>query len=296
MKKYKLIKEYPGSPKLGYEIEGDEFESDSTFSVIECHKYPEYWEEIVEYPIGTRVHNSLTNVIYTKKKDGWYRPAEKTAYTDKMISSKKYITILDESKKVVQKDYEILSLSHFTKTHRILTAKSEIIAWKNGNGQSIWNIHSVKRLSDGEIFTIGDKVIHTNNVKNKLGIILDFRILSNGIWFKTDNYDVPMCYIHSKESKPLFTTEDGVDMYDSDTYYTVNFARNYPCNKIDIGIIRKGFVKNMSYKYFSTKEAAKKYIEWNQPKYSLKDIEKAFEHYQYRYKETIIRNLKNNMK
>lgn len=44
---------------------------------------------------------------------------------------------------------------------------------------------------------------------------------------------------------------------------------------IDVGIIRKSFVKNMSYKYFSTKEAAEKYLAYNKPQYSLNDINEA---------------------
>lgn len=41
MKKYKLIKEYPGSPGLGYIT--------SSENLIRLYReYPEFWEEIVE--------------------------------------------------------------------------------------------------------------------------------------------------------------------------------------------------------------------------------------------------------
>lgn len=57
----------------------------------------EFWEEVVEYPIGTEVYNSQTNTTYTKKENGWYKPAEKTAYTDEIIRDRKHITVISKS-------------------------------------------------------------------------------------------------------------------------------------------------------------------------------------------------------
>lgn len=59
MRKFRLIKEYPGSPKLGTIVEKDErygshiykyIESNSNFGVLKYHveDNPEYWEEIKE--------------------------------------------------------------------------------------------------------------------------------------------------------------------------------------------------------------------------------------------------------
>ena len=59
MKKFRLIREYPGSPKLGTIVEKDErygshiykyIESNSNFGVLKYHVEgnPEYWEEIKE--------------------------------------------------------------------------------------------------------------------------------------------------------------------------------------------------------------------------------------------------------
>lgn len=54
--KYKLIKCYPGSPKLGYITNFDENEEDwNTENLIippDCTDYPEFWEEVKE-PIFT---------------------------------------------------------------------------------------------------------------------------------------------------------------------------------------------------------------------------------------------------
>lgn len=60
MKKFKLIKKYPGSPKLGLEIHdnGPFWESDFAIKSVELfhinniifqpENYPEFWEEVVE--------------------------------------------------------------------------------------------------------------------------------------------------------------------------------------------------------------------------------------------------------
>ena len=63
MKKFKLIKKYPGSPELGT-ISGIVGDS-SLFK-----DNPEFWEELTEYPIGTKVRDIETNFIYTKGKGG----------------------------------------------------------------------------------------------------------------------------------------------------------------------------------------------------------------------------------
>ena len=56
MKKYKLIKEYPGSPKLGEEVE--EYNNGYRYIISDLfdyyylsrfiEKYPEFWQEIKE--------------------------------------------------------------------------------------------------------------------------------------------------------------------------------------------------------------------------------------------------------
>lgn len=48
----------------------------------------------ISYPVGTKVFNSNTKNIYTKKEDGWYKKPEKTAYTDKDISNLTFLSII----------------------------------------------------------------------------------------------------------------------------------------------------------------------------------------------------------
>jgi len=104
--KFKLIREYPGSPKIGTiatyrNNHGDYIPDDPYHQPIPHTKvefYPEFWEEIIEYPIGTKVFNSQTKTTYTKKEDGWHRPSELTSYTDEQIAQSKHINIMEDVK------------------------------------------------------------------------------------------------------------------------------------------------------------------------------------------------------
>jgi hypothetical protein len=167
MKKYRLIKEYPGSPRLGTTVK--RIDNSTMYKTIEDIGYPflsitienqpEFWEEIVE------------------------------------------------------KDYEILEY----KTESGLTLKAPFLE----DSEHFYinqrcKIHSIKRLSDGEIFTIGDKVNHplfsgngiiksfrTNTINNNL-----MRIKVNFIK-KYEDSDDSVCFLKhlSKIKQPLFTTE-----------------------------------------------------------------------------------------
>lgn len=230
MKVYKLIKEYPNCGyKLGKSIETDIIWINNQKAYLK--DYPEFWQEVIEYPIGTKVHNSLTNNIYTKKEDGWYRPAEKTAYTDEMIGSRKHLTVLGNSEEVVEKDYEILSVKSVPLGSIWTCVKNSTfgISYKGDvfycSGGAIrgfqvledlnkgrYSIYSVKRISDGEVFTVGDlcnPIREYSYNKHKITII-EFcksgylRIGSRNYYIGINNIE------HSK--KPLFTTDDGVDI------------------------------------------------------------------------------------
>ena len=246
MKKYKLIKEYPGSPKLGteiikstiygasstkvvhtYMIKGDE-----TFKLNNPKDYPEFWQEIVE------------------------------------------------------KDYKILS--YITKSNAIWKLYDSICnTWCNDINSQIFSfdclmnnykvqIHSIKRLSDGKIFTIGDKIFPNNK-------IYKFELKDNNlkIWHCDISFSTPIIEGPSgqpgncswvegisnvqKIKQPLFTTEDGVDIFEGDKYYPV-------CNYYNLHnacIYPSG---HKMYKLFSTKEKAKEYILMNKPCLSYNDI------------------------
>ena len=69
--KYKLIKCYPGSPKLGYITNFDENEEDwNTENLIippDCTDYPEFWEKVKEYNFEIiQIRNKNTRSIFNR--------------------------------------------------------------------------------------------------------------------------------------------------------------------------------------------------------------------------------------
>lgn len=73
-----------------------------------------------------------------------------------------------------------------------------------------------------------------------------------------------------EEKQPLFITEDDKEIFEEDIYY---FIKRNSVDIVNDGYAKKGHYcgKNIEdYVYFSTKEAAEKWIDENKPKYSLK--------------------------
>ncbi len=295
MKKYKLIKEYDGSPKLGtiivetmiignnpkfrtFTISGHDKNCDmGKFRLDNPEISPEFWEEVVEYPIGTKAKDNRINKTFTKEVDGWYT-SSRTGHTDKSISNAKHIKVLEE---VIEKDYEILSLKcledneifyNRNETYKFLFNQLEYNL-KNG-----YIIHSVKRLSDGEAFTVGDIITYGKNTHGERLKIEEFKINNNKLFIKFDSDPMYFndfgCKNFQHYKKPLFTTEDGVDIFEGDNVhwvcdeFTYFFTRNV--DKTRCNLITSG--KHGLFKIFSTKEAAENFIILNKPCLSINDI------------------------
>lgn len=238
-KKYKLIKEYPGSLKLGTIIQKQtEFSSNYMYK-IGCNlfqsgvnspkDYPEFWEEVVE------------------------------------------------------KDFEILQMKNSNGNFYSLFENEELSRYERENH----TIHSVKRLSDGEIFTVGDKVKRPF-FKNPFKIN-HIHIAGDMVWLHSRPFVEGTCshildentplYEASKYKKPLFTTEDGVDIYDRETKVFELFTKTYYLNsKIPFYITNIGMNKNLDMLtlLFSTKEAAEEYILMNKPCLSINDFSLSY--------------------
>lgn len=122
-------------------------------------------------------------------------------------------------------------------------------------------IYQVKRLSDEEIFSIGDE---TNQ-----GIIIQFIINDNYIYVKVKdgkNYTYTLRSLQNKKQL-LFLTEDGIKKYVGDTMYSVNEFNNWTIWNVtltdsDISPI----------KWWSSEKAAQEYILLNKPCLSVNDV------------------------
>ena len=87
-----------------------------------------------------------------------------------------------------------------------------------------------------------------------------------GIW-----KEVSLEQYMAQFKKKLFTTEDGVDIFEGDSYYFVNKRTLSHVNKNNVANDINGG-NNISFVYFSTEQKAKEYIDMNLPKYSEKDV------------------------
>jgi len=253
MKKYKLIKSYPGSPEVGsIAYTSKNTLADAHYNYIigedgpfQCSwipkKYvdnnPEYWEEILEKDYEIL---SFGYIGYSE---------EKSPYT-----------VLN---KQIKGDYHLGYLSF---TEEMLLQRNQCF------------IHSVKRLSDGEIFTLGDIVQHKNRLEDEslpdIGPIISFEIVdymrrdltvSYGSRF-FNNMDVLRRVI----KKSLFTTDDGKEIFEGDSYWIVDDTFYHTQFVAKCSKTNKGKKKDIS--YFSTKEAAEEYVLLNKPCLSALDI------------------------
>ena len=175
---------------------------------------------------------------------------------------------------VVEKDYEILEV--ITNNGKFI----EKVYNQDATIKPYWKIHSIKRLSDGEIFTIGDLV----GTPGSTYPLKEFKIIDCENTLAVHYYKDKIggsghynCRLKNlkKVKQPLFTTEDGVDIFEGDKYYYINSNFNDPWEIINTKadcpeIINKN---NLNYKRFSTKEKAEEYILMHKPCLSLKDID-----------------------
>lgn len=174
--------------------------------------------------------------------------------------------------KVIEKDYEILSFQH--KTENIF----EVVYNNNYSNKTFenYNIYSIKRLSDGEVFTIGDKCKWNGNGCSDTGIITKFEIKNDGLYASNSRCNFHIKWV--KRLKSLFTTEDRVDLFDNDSYWWTCSKAFAECPPYTVSEECKARIHEENedwgdgVKIFSTKEAAEKYIEENKPKYSEIDM------------------------
>jgi len=187
------------------------------------------------------------------------------------------ISKLDYSKfpefweKIKEVDYEILSYNG-TRTNVVIknthpNFKLMENDFKNNKETTVF-IHSVKRLSDGEVFTIGDVIEYLSFGKDKL-IIDKFKIENNTILILGNNYG--KCINGAKKIKtPLFTTEDQIDIFTGDKFYVVDTTFDkYRLHETVGGHFSK--VKP-TFKRFHSKGKAEEFIINNKPCLSINEI------------------------
>ena len=176
---------------------------------------------------------------------------------------------------VIQKDYEILSFynnmnnSYYKFSHvnyKYTTFNVEDTHCAIGGRDldyclKYYQISSVRRLSDGEVFTINEDGV-TKITLEEEGIY---------IWNSSCNgqHNVSLKNAKKIEDKPLFTTQDNVDLKFRDKFYVVD-TQYFKIFGAEAGITFKTekWIKNS---YFD-KKFAEEWILNNKPVLSLNDL------------------------
>lgn len=196
---------------------------------------------------------------------------------------KRFIENSCDWKKVAEKDYELLSYTfdgtlctkrdngkylRVDSTSKGGATLEEVLSfWREGHA-----IHSVKRLSDGEVFTVGDKVGFKNHSDEE--VIESIVIIQDNLWLNFSEDELCRLSGVKKLKQPLFTTEDNVEVYVGDVFCLVQ--------KSTLDIIKECRYKaDSDFLTFSSIENAEKYIRDNKKKYSLKDMVKLANHWSY---------------
>lgn len=241
MSKYKLIKKYPGSPELG----------------TIAYRKKDYNERTIVYEKPGEEKPTYTS---STKKD----------YFEKMISSQPEFW-----EEVVEKEYEILSF--YSVDRRYIydlqsdgSYKTRVPHGHCFSPETFINcpIHSVKRLSDGEVFTVGDKIQTSMSLTIDSFVIIDNELLVNPLEIIGT---ISLSKI-KKVKQPLFTTEDGVDIYEGDYVCWIGSVKYTDVKINDYRLADKAMITDGFVLYFSTKEAAEEYILMNKPCLSINDV------------------------
>lgn len=331
MKKYKLIKCYPGCPDLGYitkpHTKGDEGSHYWMGSWFNPQDFPEFWEEIIEIPEYVKVLEDMFPLrkgdICKVSPEGIIESERYKNYYDKYTwkeSESKYWS------KSTKKEYDAQICNYQILTFKYLEGFTTLRdngyyvynnvlpeECSNGKGATLEEmldksefpdaeIYSVKRLSDGEIFTIGDTLVGTMSWKD--GEIKIKRFVLDTI---NNTINIEHCtgrtyYAFKKGGecvkvykKPLFTTEDGVNIFEGGEYWFV-IPRSFRVNRMINAT--KSSLSGGSVKRFSTKQLAEEYIDMNKPQFSFNQIKSVFikiglpENYERHYKQWFEEELK----
>lgn len=175
---------------------------------------------------------------------------------------------------IVEKDYEILQMKNIHGISYSLFENGGLSRYEKENH----TIYQIKRLSDGEVFTIGDLV--KRPCYKQPFKINHIHIAGDMVWLHSRPFVEGTC-THTldenttlreaiKYESPLFTTEDNVDIFEGDKIWGVNEENWKPFYHYATTL---NVIEKWKYGKFSTKKAAEEYILLNKPvELSIKEI------------------------
>jgi len=323
MRKFKLIKEYPGSPNLGTTCEERNnkssfcyyFEGEKNIGITkdQVENQPEFWEEVIEkdYEILSYLKKGSTTCTTTKRRGGENHEEYWKIYSVKRLSDGEVFTVGDTAMTEGSRGRHTIRQFRLrykcigkdaTGTYLYGDLDTIWIDWEEGCGGN-WLESTVKEKNpifltdDGKDIFDGDKVWYVN----KRDFYKSYFIAS-----KTQSFfSGTMAYFlteaaasdYIRKNKVLFTTEDGKDIFAGDTIWWVRKGSTSIIGRLIVPPAEK-FGSDMT-AYFLTEEEAKEYIERNKPRLSIEDcfkiLQKSFL-YGNGFEETIEEYIRKNNK
>lgn len=268
MEKYRLKKIYPGSPPIGTILTGINFISECSCvymsnnmlyveSSNRVENQPEYWEKVEEMPKYVKL---IQDSAWKVPKGAVCKVIKENDICGNIFSNQwllENIYIPNNMNCEGKYQFYIVKEDCIPATKEEYEAQEGLFVTNDGveihKGDNYWWIN---KRSDNHS-PIGVKAYGKKEEYSKCKD--DYYLFSTEQAAKD--------FIKSLR-KPLFTTEDGVDIFEGDSYWyvTTNFFIDF------MGRALKGSGEQTTIKYFSTKEKAKKYLDLNKPIYSKKDI------------------------
>ena len=141
-------------------------------------------------------------------------------------------------------------------------------------------IYSVKRLSDGEIFTLGDCMTsNTSDWSDRDCFISAFKLTDDKMFFEIKQDKMKSFYLLSLtkyKHKPILISEEGIKLYEGDECFLV-FTTRWDYTKTNM---RKELSSPTSYmKYFANEDKARAFCYLHKPLYSRQDVLNCFKGY-----------------
>lgn len=240
-KQYKLVKCYPNSPELGTiaEEKNGSIYFPNTKMTWSCSVKDYFKKTIIDNPeFWEEIKQEEYTILSVKTPSG-------------------AILEYDENGNCIKRS-DLLAPKYTYNLEKILES-----------GKSY--IHSVRRNSDGVVFTVGDLCNPIGeHCKNRQKITKIEFCKAGYLRLKSKNYYLSIDLI--EHSKVLFKTEDNVDIKIGDEYYTVRIKE---INSINGPYVADGEAEDYDFRFvrvFSTKEAGENCILLNKPSLSINEV------------------------
>ena len=236
-KNYKLVKEYPSSPKLGYIISpkvGDgEYKYYWGGNWFDPAEHPEFWEEVIEAPKYIKLLDStylresmwyrIVDMIYEvetwdnmsvwvkcnvdiKNNDGEWKAGQSLCMDALYHHPEYYVEVTEEDYKKQKEEYEAQFIPNYVGVY-----------FKHTSDEMCYIIRELDSKSY-LIYWEKDTIPWDKENAHKL--------FKDGAWIKITKDAYDRYWKLGKYVKPLFTTHDGVNIYKGDPFYAYDTARN----------------------------------------------------------------------